>query len=1293
MCINVRVGADSVTENIATSEVFRRELPKYRGIYVEGSLQGVDVVYTVDTGASCTIVSRNVFEKISEENRPTLCIPKLTHGLSSADGKIMKFWGKADMDLVLGSLTLKCHVSIADIEDEVLLGADVLQQEGNTADILLSRGVMLLRGIAIPLKQVCPVSGVRKVSAVDDYVIPGLSEAVLDGYIERSEGDRGLMIVESGGMQGKSSEVIVGPSLVDPDLSCTVKVRVLNPTFDSVVIHHAEVIAQAEEVHSIEDIILEQESELEHRNYRTVRSINFDDAEESQDLIRNIQQPTVGTRSQPVPAHLETLFQSSITDRDEIETDIIKETLLKYSNTFSTDENDLGLTHLTEHAINTGNARPVRQPPRRTPIAFQGEEHEAIMKLQRQGSIRPSTSPWASPLVLVRKKNGKVRPCVDYRRVNAVTEKDAFPIPRVQDCLDAVAGSTIFSTLDITSAYHQIPVRQEDIAKTAFCSKYGLWEFINMPFGLCNATATFQRMLELALRGLQWTSCLIYLDDVIIFGSSFGTHLTRLQAVLDQISAAKLKLSPSKCCLFKSQVTFLGHVLSKEGILPNPDNVSKMVNWPTPTSVTDVRAVLGLGSYYRRFVKDFAEIVRPMTDLTRKDRVFKWDSACQHAFDQLKQILTSPSIMAYPTEDGSYILDTDACGVSIGAVLSQIQANQEKVIAYGSRTMSKSERNYCVTDRELLAVKYFVDYYKHYLLGRTFVVRSDHQALKWLFSLKEPKNRIARWIEILSAFSFSIEYRPGKKHGNADSMSRCPDPRDCQCEDDVSNTSLRCGPCEKCRRRSMEMQSQTHGIHRNTVSPLTAEDRVIGDAIRTTTGFIRSTAKLREEQRKDPDIGPVCNWMKTGLRPSSEAITGLSAATRHYCSQWDSLFMKDGVMYRKFSRKDGTATYHQFVVPKSLRSELLHQVHNNVLSGHLGRKKTREKTLRTSYWFGLREDVDIWVAKCDDCEAVKLPHKKPKAPLGTMITGAPWDRLSTDLLGPLPLTPRANRYILVVTDSFTKWVEIFAVQDQTATTCATIILNEVIARFGCPLDAHTDQGRNFESAIFADLCRMLGIRKTRTSPANPQCNGQTERLNRTLIQMIKCYLRGEQENWDLNLGCMAAAYRATPNETTHLTPNLMMFGRENRIPVEVMYGSNANAADDATSYGQYVSNLRDSLARAHDVARKHLGVAAQRQKDHHDAKSTLHCYKQGDLVWYFHPTGQQKITPKLRRHYEGPVLILKRINDINYVIQMTSETRSRRIVHHNKLKPYRGNVLLRWAKAAIRCYLRDKTKL
>lgn len=512
--------------------------------------------------------------------------------------------------------------------------------------------------------------------------------------------------------------------------------------------------------------------------------------------------------------------------------------------------------------------------------------------------------------------------------------------------------------------------------------------------------------------------------------------------------------------------------------------------------------------------------------------------------------------MGYPRDEDGYILDTDASNVGIGAVLTQIQDGRERVIAYGSKTLNKSERNYCITDKELLAVKYFVEYYRQYLLGRKFLIRTDHQALIWQCSLKEPKGRIARWMEILSAFDFKIQHRPGNKHNNADTMSRHMDLTN---SEGTEHAGLRCGPCTKCQRRTHEMQGslgqaeigntsqggKTQVVRTRTQS---AEDT------RTpwTGGY--SNEQLKELQENDEHIGPILKFKRDNHRPEGKEMEKYSPATRHYWQVWSSLEEREGLLFKTFVSRDGTGPHSQFLVPENLKSEVLYQMHNSVLSGHLGKKKTHQKIKQRFYWYEMKEDIQIWIAKCDICSANKPLTKTQRAPLGQMQVGAPMDRVATNLLGPLPVTPRGNRYILTMTDYFTKWVEVIPVPDQTAVTCANVMLNEFICRYGCPLAIHSDQGRCYESEIFQQLCELFEVRKTRTSPRNPKCNGQVERFNRTLLGMIKSYIRGEQRDWDLYLGCLSGAYHATQHESTGLTPNLLMLGREVRLPSDVTQG-------------------------------------------------------------------------------------------------------------------------------------------
>ena len=387
--------------------------------------------------------------------------------------------------------------------------------------------------------------------------------------------------------------------------------------------------------------------------------------------------------------------------------------------------------------LETAN-RSVRQPLRRHPPAHDDAIQKPAADMLEQGVIEPAKSPWASNVVLVKKKDGSLRCCIDYRQVNAATRKDAYPLPRTDMCLDAMSGARWFSTFDLRSSYHQVAMKPEDADKTAFICKEGQFKFTTMPFGLCNAGATFQQQMDMLMAGLAYEVCLVYLDDVIVFSSSVEEHIKRLRLVLSKLRDAGLKLKPSKCSLLQKQVSFLGHVVSGEGIRTDVEKGRVVADWPVPVNLREVRSFVGLCSYYRRFVKDFATISSPLHALTRKNASFHWSEDCQEAFEELKCALTSAPILAMPDDESTFILDTDASHSAIGAVLSQNQQGVERVVAYASRKMSKAECNYSATRKELLAVVSFVKYFKHHLLGRHFVVRTDHAVLQWLRKTPEP---------------------------------------------------------------------------------------------------------------------------------------------------------------------------------------------------------------------------------------------------------------------------------------------------------------------------------------------------------------------------------------------------------------------------------------------------------------------------------------------------------------------------------------------------------------------------
>lgn len=403
------------------------------------------------------------------------------------------------------------------------------------------------------------------------------------------------------------------------------------------------------------------------------------------------------------------------------------------------------------------------------------EAEEEITSMKEEGIIEASVSPWSSNIVLVKKKDGSLRFCVDFRQLNDITIKDSHPLPRIDDTLDAISGSKYLSTLDLKSGYWQVGLAENDKQKTTFSFPGGgLWQFTVMAFGLCNAQATFERFMERFLHGLSYDICLVYLDNIIVHSKTFDEQIENLKFVFERLKDANLKLCPNKCQLCQTEVLFLGHKISENGISTDPNKIKAVKDWPTPKSTKEVRSFLGLTSYYRKFILHYADKARPLPKLTEKSVRFQWNDECQESFEILKNALITAPILSYPTEDGTFILDTDARLVSLGAVLSQVQDGTEKVISYYSKTSTRPERSYCVTRRELLAIVNSLKYFHHYLYGRHIIVRTDHGALRWLLSFKSPEGQMARWFEVLASYDFEVQHRAGRSHNNADALSRRP---------------------------------------------------------------------------------------------------------------------------------------------------------------------------------------------------------------------------------------------------------------------------------------------------------------------------------------------------------------------------------------------------------------------------------------------------------------------------------------------------------------------------------------
>lgn len=466
---------------------------------------------------------------------------------------------------------------------------------------------------------------------------------------------------------------------------------------------------------------------------------------------------------------------------------IVKNLLSKYRGVFfSKGESDLGCTTLIEHQIPLVDKAPVRQRYRRIPPSQYEAVKAHIRQLLEAQIIWESCSPYASPIVLVQKKDGTLRLCVDYRQLNSKTRKDAYPLPRTDESLDALSGAKWFSTLDLASGYNQVPVAEADRFKTAFCTPFGLFEFNRMPLGLCNGPSTFQRLMERIFGYQSFQSLLLYLDDVIVFSCCFEPHVQRLELVLRRLDKENLRVKLTKCSFFQHKVKYLGHVVSSDGVSTDPDKIAVVAEWRRPRNLQELRSFLGFASYYRRFVAGFSKIAQPLNALvaallpknhrgTSKKALEQWTEVCEHAFQTLKSKLVSAPVLAYADFKKSFILEVDASHNGLGAVLSQEQDGKVRPIAYASRGLRKAERNmqnYSSMKLEFLALKWAVaDKFREYLLGNKCLVFTDNNPLSHYQTAKFGAVE-QRWASQLAAFDLEIRYKPGKAKINADALSR-----------------------------------------------------------------------------------------------------------------------------------------------------------------------------------------------------------------------------------------------------------------------------------------------------------------------------------------------------------------------------------------------------------------------------------------------------------------------------------------------------------------------------------------
>jgi hypothetical protein len=1225
------------------------------GLYTKGFICGKPIAFLVDSGSTLTLLSMKMYNGLDVQTKPAL-MPWST-SIQGVDGLGLRTYGCAVMSIGLESKVYQQMTVVCDIASDGILGQNFLLKHVNKLDF--QRQALSICDGEIQ----CWIGGeaamVCRVEVRQQVVVPANSGVWVQVKLPNAEhlGTAGLVEPEQELQDKKTVHMVSG---IINTQAPEPMVNVINTGDDDVTLYPQTKLGTCESYY---------DEPLDKGSQPARSAATFTEA--------------VDPASNDLPEYLNDLLERSSVHLQTHERKALKDLLIKYQKVFASSSDDLGRTDRIQHKINTGASFPIRQPPRRLPLGKREVVKQEVEKMLKKGVIEPSNSAWSSPVVLVTKKDQSIRFCIDYRRLNDVTIKDAYPLPRIDECLDALAGSKWLSSMDLNSGFWQLGMDPEDKEKTAFATCLGLYQFTVMPFGLANAPSSFERLMEDVLRGLQWEECLLYMDDIIVRGASFEENLARLEHVFQRLLEANLKLKPSKCRFFQKEIPCLGHIVSEDGVRTDPEKVAAVKNWPQPKNAKEIRSFLGLCSYYRKYVKGFAMIARPLHKLAEKNAKYVWTEECQHAFDQLKEALMTSPILSYPLPNKPFVLDTDASDKAVGAVLSQEQDGAEKVIAYMSKALNKHEQSYCVTRKELLAVVLSLRHFHPYVYGQKLLLRTDNAAVSWMRNLKLPTGQMARWLQELGTYNLEVTHRPGKKHSNADALSRMP----CKVcfrqqnnhdTDDEDSEGVPDGATE-------EDETDLKGVVDAPPEPEVGDTTTTATICVVTRGqAMQQTEQLRPQQvilegwesdsirkaqLKDTDVGLLLTAVeaKTG-RPDWSAVSCHPSRLKTLWRHWDRLESHSGMLYRRWTSDEETRC--QLVVPESKQREILHYFHDVPSAGHLCAEKTLQKIKQDYYWPGMKQDTQEYCKSCDQCASRKPSRQRNRAPLNQYLSGEPMERVAIDILGPLPVTTNGNKYILVIVDHFTKWTESVALPNQTAETVAKAFVDEFVCRFGTPLQLHSDQGSNFESEVFAGMCSLLHIDKTRTTSMRPQANGCVERFNRTLESMLTMYCQHAQHKWDEYLPQVMMAYRASEHSSTGQTPNKMVFGKQVTLPLQAVVGKPMEDSSYDDDEG-YVSTLQQKLNHAHELCRSKLKKSADYQKRHYDLRAKKRRLSEGQAVWLHHPGRRPGVCSKLTAPWKGPYVITKRLDDITYLVKRSAKQMAK-AYHIDRLLPYQG---------------------
>ena len=955
-----------------------------------------------------------------------------------------------------------------------------------------------------------------------------------------------------------------------------------------------------------------------------------------------------------------------------------------------------GRTDVVKHVINTGNHLPIRGARYRQSETEREVIREHVKEMVDMGVVRPSRSPWGASVVLAPKKDGKLRFCVDYRKLNEITVKDVYPLPRIDATLDQLGGCCYFTALDLTSGFWQVDLDDVDAAKTAFLTPDGLYEFTAMPFGLSNAPATFQRLMDQVLGNRRFEYALVYLDDVMIHSKTFEEHLVHLESVLSCLQEASLACKLKKCSIAQNSTVYLGHVVSGRGIEPEPAKLQAVKELVPPRDVKEIRMFLGFVGYYRKFIQNFSAVAKPLNELLRKNVEWKWTAEQQDSWEALRTALVEAPILQMPDYSKRFTIRTDASYRGLGACLLQGEGENRHPIAYASRSLKPAETRYTATEIECLGMKWAVGVFRPYIHGRRFTLETDHIALKWLKTVQHTNGRLIRTALELQQYEMDIIHRPGVQMYDADALSRLRRDRTeaTEAENQAlvasafeyteyygagSNDELQKGhdepdgPChDTLELLSLEKRlAQRHGdrcIDETTPTPCIGSILGQDDSVDNGAENSELLSRIAEERDKDSHYSTLFQY----LSKATPEETQMTARIRNDLSKF---VVRNGHLYRveqlyRGGRAQAGQVRYLLWIPQSLRAEVLFACHDHLLSGgHLGVNKTFARLRERYYWTGMFRSVEAWCKSCAACASRKDPTniRAPVHPLP--VPTEPFEMVSVDVCGPFREAHHTkNRYVIVYCDHLTRWVETVPVRRNDSLVVARVLVERIMCRHGAPRVLLSDRGHPFLSAVAREVYRLLRVKKVSTAAYRPQTNGLVERFNRTLAHMLSMYVNSKHEDWDRYLPYVTFAYNTTPHQGTKESPFFLLYGRQARLPIDVMLLPPLD--DNPRSTSAYCQELVEGLRTAHRFSRESLLRQKQQLENQRGPGHRMPVFNVGDQVLVKTPAlpSNEGLSKKLTNTWAGPFEILSKIGAHTY--RVSGAGTDGRAVNANRLKYY-----------------------